>query len=65
MTQETDDHLKSTRGIRGIVADLRDRKVFRSTIAYLVAAWLIVQVSDIVLPACDGVSHPFAGRRRG
>ena len=53
MRTESDDKLKRMHGLRGIVADLRDRKVFRSAVAYIVAAWLIVQVADIVLPAFE------------
>ncbi|MCE2613192.1 hypothetical protein LVD13_09435 [Flavobacteriaceae bacterium D16] len=32
------------------IAELKRRKVFRSAITYLVVAWVIAQVSDIVLP---------------
>ncbi|MBT8144782.1 MAG: hypothetical protein KJO55_08775, partial [Gammaproteobacteria bacterium] len=30
-------------------AELRRRKVFRSTIAYVVAAWLVIQVADVIV----------------
>jgi TolB-like protein/tetratricopeptide (TPR) repeat protein len=33
------------------LADLRRRKVFRVAMAYLVGAWLLVEVSSVVLPA--------------
>jgi hypothetical protein len=33
-----------------LLRELTRRKVFRSAVAYLVAAWLIVQVGSIVLP---------------
>jgi tetratricopeptide (TPR) repeat protein/TolB-like protein len=36
-----------------ILADLRKRKVFRSAIAYALAAWLILQAADILLPVYD------------
>ena len=35
------------------IAELRQRKVFRVAAAYLVAAWLLVQVADVALPAFD------------
>ena len=33
------------------VQELKQRKVFRVGAAYLVAAWLLVQVADVALPA--------------
>lgn len=35
------------------VADLRERKVVRSALAYLLIAWLIVQAADVILPAFE------------
>ena len=36
--------------LKKIIAELKRRNVFRSAITYLVVAWLIAQVCDIVLP---------------
>lgn len=36
---------------RSVFEDLKRRKVFRSVAAYVVVAWLLVQIADIVLPA--------------
>ncbi len=36
--------------LKKYIAELKRRHVFKSAIAYLVVAWLIAQVSDIVLP---------------
>ena len=35
----------------GIIAELRRRNVFRVGIAYLVLAWVIIQVTDVAVPA--------------
>jgi adenylate cyclase len=35
-------------GLRGWMAELRRRKVFRVAVVYLVAAWLVIQVADAV-----------------
>lgn len=35
----------------GLFAQLRERKVFRVGLVYLAAAWLIMQVADIIVPA--------------
>jgi tetratricopeptide (TPR) repeat protein len=47
----TDFRLTPTDGIKAVLADLRERKVFRSALAYAVVAWVMVQIADIVLPA--------------
>lgn len=39
------------------IAELKRRNVFRSAITYLVVAWLIAQVSSIVLPAFDAPNN--------
>jgi len=39
------------------IAELKRRKVFRSAITYLVIAWLIAQVSSIVLPAFNAPNN--------
>ena len=36
--------------IKKYTAELKRRKVFKSAITYLIVAWLIAQVSDIILP---------------
>jgi hypothetical protein len=35
----------------GLLAELRQRKVFRVAAAYAVVAWLLIQVASAVLPA--------------
>ncbi|MEJ2515341.1 MAG: tetratricopeptide repeat protein [Gammaproteobacteria bacterium] len=37
--------------MRSFFRQLRDRKVFRAGIVYLAAAWLVMQVADVVMPA--------------
>jgi TolB-like protein/Flp pilus assembly protein TadD len=37
----------------GLIAELKRRNVVRTTLAYIAAAWLLVQVADIVLPTFD------------
>ncbi len=39
---------------RSLFSELNRRHVFRTAIAYAVASWAIVQVSDVMLPAFDG-----------
>ncbi len=39
------------------IAELKRRNVFRSAITYLVIAWVIAQVFDIVLPAFSAPNH--------
>ena len=39
------------------IAELKRRNVFRSAITYLVVAWIIAQVSSIVLPAFDAPDY--------
>jgi TolB-like protein/Flp pilus assembly protein TadD len=43
--------------IKEYIAELKRRNVFRSAIAYSVVAWLIAQVSSIVLPAFNAPSY--------
>ncbi len=43
--------------IKEYIAELKRRNVFRPAIAYLVVAWLIVQVADIVLSTFDAPSY--------
>ncbi len=53
----------------GFFAELKRRNVFRVAVAYLVAAWLLLQVADIVLDNINApdwviqVVHAGAGRR--
>ena len=35
------------------IAELKRRNVIKPTIAYLIVAWLVAQVADIVLPTFD------------
>ena len=37
----------------GFLHELRRRRVLGSTVAYIIAAWLLVQVADVVLPAFE------------
>lgn len=39
--------------LKKYIAELKRRNVFKSAITYLVVAWLIAQVSDVVLPTFD------------
>ena len=39
--------------IKKFIAELKRRKVFKSAITYLIVAWIIAQVSSIVLPTFD------------
>jgi hypothetical protein len=39
------------------IAEFKRRNVFKSAITYLVMAWLIAQVSSIVLPAFDASTY--------
>ena len=34
-----------------VIGELRRRNVFRTAVAYLVAAWLLMQIADILLGA--------------
>jgi TolB-like protein/Flp pilus assembly protein TadD len=43
--------------LKKYIAELKRRNVFKPAIAYLVVAWLIVQVSDIVLSTFDAPSY--------
>jgi adenylate cyclase len=43
--------------IKEYIAELKRRNVFKPAIAYLVVAWLIVQVADIVLETFDAPSY--------
>lgn len=43
--------------IKKYIAEVKRRKVFKPAIAYLVVAWLIVQVADIVLGTFDAPSY--------
>jgi len=43
--------------IKEYIAELKRRNVFKPAIAYLVVAWLIVQVADIVLATFDAPSY--------
>lgn len=36
-----------------IIAELYRRQILRSIVAYLVAAWLVVQIADVILPIYD------------
>ncbi len=36
---------------RSFIAELRRRQVFRSAAAYVVVAWLLLQVADVLVPA--------------
>ena len=39
--------------IKKYIAELKRRNVFKPAVAYLLVAWLIVQVADIVLSTFD------------
>ena len=39
--------------IKKFIAELKRRNVIKPTIAYLIVAWLVAQVADIVLPTFD------------
>ena len=43
--------------IKKFIAELKRRHVFKSAIAYLIVAWIIAQVSAIVLPTFDAPSY--------
>ncbi len=43
--------------IKKYIAELKRRNVFKPAIAYLVVAWLIVQVADVVLATFDAPSY--------
>lgn len=43
--------------IKKYIAELKRRNVFKPAIAYLIVAWLIVQVADIVLSTFDAPSY--------
>lgn len=38
-------------GVRGLLAEIRKRKVHTATIAYLIVAWLLIEISSVVFPA--------------
>lgn len=38
-------------GVRGLVAELHRRRVFRVIVVYAAACWLLIQVADTVVPA--------------
>lgn len=37
--------------MKAFLSELRDRKVFRVAIVYLVAGWLVMQIADVMFPA--------------
>ena len=37
--------------MKGFLTELKDRKVFRVAIVYLVASWLVMQIADVMFPA--------------
>jgi adenylate cyclase len=37
--------------LKAFLTELRDRKVFRVAIVYLVAGWLVMQIADVMFPA--------------
>jgi adenylate cyclase len=37
--------------LKAFLSELRDRKVFRVAIVYLVAGWLVMQIADVMFPA--------------
>ena len=37
--------------MKAFLTELKDRKVFRAAIVYLVAGWLVMQVADVMFPA--------------
>lgn len=39
--------------IVGLIKELRRRRVFRTAALYIVGAWLVMQVADVVFPALD------------
>ena len=43
--------------IKKYISELKRRNVFKSAITYLIVAWLIAQVSSIVLPTFDAPPH--------
>jgi adenylate cyclase len=38
-------------GLKSFLSELKDRKVFRVAIVYLVAGWLVMQIADVMFPA--------------
>ncbi len=47
------DQNESTTGIRTLFSELRRRRVLRTTAIYVAAAWVLLQVVDVVLPVFD------------
>ena len=41
------------RSLAQVFSELGRRRIFRSAVAYVVAAWVIIQVADVVLPVFD------------
>lgn len=39
------------KGVRAFYAELRQRRVFRATVMYLLTFWVVLQVGEIVIPA--------------
>ena len=46
----------------GLIVELRRRNVFKVGIAYLVAAWLLMQITDVVAPLLSLPSSPCSPR---
>jgi TolB-like protein len=53
MNSENSSEPQNSSSKRSLFKELKRRKVFRSAAAYLVVAWLVIQVASIVLPAFD------------
>jgi len=41
---------------RSLLSEMKRRRVFRTTVGYVVAGWVLVQVADVLLPAFGGPS---------
>lgn len=44
--------------MKAFLTELKDRKVFRVAIVYLVAGWLVMQIADVMFPAL-GLPEPW------
>ena len=44
--------------MRAFLSELKDRKVIRVAIVYLVASWLVMQIADVMFPAL-GLPEPW------
>ena len=44
-----------------LISELKRRHVFKSTIAYLAIAWVIMQIASIILPAFDAPDYALKG----